>query len=50
MIDLVLVKKNMLDERKVRGMERGISDHLVVLCKVRLVGEWIKRGRDGEWC
>ena len=47
MIDLVLVKKEMLrfvqDVRAVRGMGRGISDHHVVLCKVRLVGTWIKR-------
>ena len=26
-----------------RGMGRGISDHHVVLCKIRLVGTWIKR-------
>ena len=41
MIDLVLVKRNMLrnvqDVRAVRGMGRGLSDHHVVLCKVRLV-------------
>ena len=24
-------------------MERGLSDHHAVLCKVRLVGTWIKR-------
>ena len=46
MIDLVLVKKDMLryvqDVRVVRGMGRGLSDHHV-LCKVRLVGAWIKR-------
>ena len=24
-------------------MERDLSDHHVVLCKVRLVGSWIKR-------
>ena len=32
-------------------MGRGLSDHYVVLCKVRLVGAWIKR-RDvvvGAW-
>ena len=29
--------------KAVRGMGRGISDHHVVLCKVRLVGTWIKR-------
>ena len=29
--------------RAVRGMGRGLSDHHVVLCKVRLVGAWIKR-------
>ena len=47
MIYLVLVKKDMLqyvqDVRVVRGMEQGLSDHHVVLCKVRLVGAWIKR-------
>ena len=47
MIDLVLVKRNMLryvqDVRAVRGMARGLSDHHVVLCKVKLVEEWIKR-------
>ena len=24
-------------------MERGLSDHYVVLCKVRLVGTWVNR-------
>ena len=47
MIDLVLVKEEMLcfvqDARAVRGMGRGISDHHIVLCKLRLVGTWIKR-------
>ena len=47
MIDLVLVKRDMLcyvqDARVVRGMGQGFSDHYVVLCKVRLVGVWIKR-------
>ena len=47
MIDLVLVKKDMLhfvqDVRTVRGMGQGISAHHVVLCKLRLVGTWIKR-------
>ena len=47
MIDLLLVKRDMLrcvqDVRAVRGMGRGLSDHHVVLCKVRLVGAWIKR-------
>ena len=42
MIDLVLVKKDILrfvqDMRSVKEMGRGISDHYVVLCKVRLVG------------
>ena len=42
MIDLVLAKKDMLryvqDVRAERGMGRGLSDHHVVLCKVRLVG------------
>ena len=43
MIDVVLVKRGMLlyvqDVRAVRG----ISDHHYVMCKVRLVGAWIKR-------
>ena len=46
-IDLVLVKKDMLryvqNVRIVGGMERGLSDHHVVLYKIRLVGTWIKR-------
>ena len=40
MVVLVLVKKAMLrylqDMRTARGMGRGLSDHHVVLCKVRL--------------
>ena len=47
MIDMVLVKKDMLhyvqDVRAVRGMRRGFSDHHVLLCKVSLVGTWIKK-------
>ena len=47
MIDLVLVKRDMLrhvqDVRALKGMGRGLTDHLVVLCKIRLVGAWIKR-------
>ena len=47
MIDLVLVKRDMLryvhDVRAMRRMGRGLSDHYVVLCKVRLVGAWIMR-------
>ena len=46
-IDLVLVKRDMLyyvqDVREMRGMERGLSDHHVALCKVRLVEAWIKK-------
>ena len=42
MKDLVLVKKDMMryvqDGRAIRGMKRGLSDHHVVLSKVRLVG------------
>ena len=45
-IDLLLVKKDMLhfvqDVRLVRGMGRGISDHHVVLCKVRLMGHGLR--------
>ena len=44
---MVLVNKDMLrfvlDMRAVRGMRRCLSDPHVVLCKVRLVGTWIKR-------
>ena len=47
MIDLVLMKRDMLryvqDVRVVRGIGHGLSDRYVVLCKVRLVGAWIKR-------
>ena len=43
LIYLVLVKKDMLhyvqDGRQLRGMGQGISDHHVILCKVRLVGD-----------
>ena len=39
MIDLVLVKKDVLCYvQDVRGMGQGLSDHHVVLCKVRSVG------------
>ena len=47
MINLELVNKDMLryvqDVRAVRGMGRGLSDHHVVLCKVKLLRAWIKR-------
>ena len=33
----------MQDVRAVRGMGCDLSDHYVVLSKVRLVGAWIKR-------
>ena len=32
--------------RAVRGMGQGLSDHHVVLCKVRLVRVWIKRREE----
>ena len=45
-IDLVLMKKDILlflqDVRAMGGMGRGISDHCAVMCKVRLVGTWIR--------
>ena len=31
------------DVRAVRGRRRGLSDHHVVLCKIKLEGAWIKR-------
>ena len=31
------------DVRAVRGMRYSLSDHHVELCKVRLIGAWIKR-------
>ena len=47
MMDLVMVKRDMLryvqDVRAVRGIGRDLSDHHALLCKVRLVGAWIKR-------
>ena len=33
----------MQDVKSLKGMEQGLSDHHVVLCKVRVVGAWIKR-------
>ena len=51
MIDLVLVKKDMLsyvqDLRTVRGMGRRFADQHFVLCKVRLVGTWMKKRDSG---
>ena len=47
MIVQVRVKKDMLRYvlymRTERGLGRGLSDHHVLLCKVRLVGAWIKK-------
>ena len=47
MINLVLVKRDVLryvqDVRPVKGKGRGLSDHYVVLFKVKLVGAWIER-------
>ena len=47
MIDQVLVNWDVLryvqEVRVVRGMGRDLSDHHVVLYKVRLVGAWIKK-------
>ena len=47
MIDPVLVKRDMLRYVQhvtvVRRMGCDLSDHYVVLCKIRLVGAWIKR-------
>ena len=44
---LVLVTKDMLryvqHVKAIRGIERGLLDHHVVLCKVRLVATLIKR-------
>ena len=49
MIDLVVVKKDMLlyvqDVRAVRGIGRHLSDHPVLLCKVKLVRAWIREER-----
>ena len=50
-IDLALVKKGMLryvqEVKVVRRMGRGLLDDHVILCKVRLVGAWIKLGLGG---
>ena len=47
MIDKVLVNRDRLryvqNVRAVRGIGQGLIDHHVVICKVRLVGAWIKR-------
>ena len=48
-----MVKRDMLqyvqDVRGMREMGRGLSDHYVLLCKVRLVGAWIKRREVVVW-
>ena len=43
MIDLMLVNDRLQYVQTVRGMGQGLSDHHVVMCKVRLVGAWKKR-------
>ena len=55
MIDLILVKRDMLkylcDVKVVRGLSGDLSDHLIVLCKIRLIGTWMERkerNRKGE--
>ena len=52
MIHFVLVKKYMLqyiqDVRIAKGMERGLSDHHIILCKVRLRVTWIKKREVGN--
>ena len=51
MIHLVLVKKDLLcyvqDVKAVRGMGRGLSDHHVIMCKVRLEETCIRGERWG---
>ena len=56
LIDLVLVQKDMLcfiqDVRAVKGMRRDLSDHHMVLSKVRLVAAWITKREvvvEGRW-
>ena len=53
MVDLVQVKRYRLryvqDVRAGREMGRGLSDHYVVLCKVMLVGAWIKKREAATW-
>ena len=39
----MLMLRYVQDVKAVRGMGQGLSDSYVVLCKVRLVGTWIKR-------
>ena len=47
MIDLVLFKRNMLkdvcDVKCIRGLSGGLSDHMIVLCKLRVIGTWMRR-------
>ena len=42
MIDLVLMKRDILRYVQDVGAVGGLSHHHVVLCKVRLVEAWIK--------
>jgi len=49
MIDYVMVRKEMLrdvcDVLSVRGLGGGLSDHMIVLCKMRMKGVWLKQQR-----
>ena len=53
MVDLVLMKRDIVrhvqDVRAVKEIGRGLSDHHFVLCKVRLVGAWLKRRGERWW-
>jgi len=50
MIDYMMVRKDMLrdvcDVRSIRGLGGGLSDHMIVLCKLRLSGVWIRKEED----
>ena len=35
--------RDVVDVKAIRGLNGGLSDHMIVLCKLKLVGEWIKR-------
>ena len=49
MTDFVLVKREMLrwihDIKCMRGLSGGVSDHLIVLCRVKLDFEWTRQNR-----
>lgn len=47
MDESIIGRKNVFigvyDAKTVRGLEMGLSDHVILLCNVKLVGAWMRR-------